>query len=99
MKDAYGWDEGPRSFQLAGVQAQLEGRDITIQAPTGAGKTAIAAGPHLSPMSEGKLTIVVSPLMALQDEMVLSDSVYGNSSNKFLINKNPGWHICAKTHT
>lgn len=70
MKEEYGWDETPRSFQLAGVQAQLEGRDITIQAPTGSGKTAIAAGPHLWTTSQGKLTIVVSPLMALQDEMV-----------------------------
>ncbi|KAI0732447.1 P-loop containing nucleoside triphosphate hydrolase protein [Fomitopsis betulina] len=39
-------------------------------APTGSGKTAIAAGVHLWPDGEQKVTIVVSPLLALEDEMV-----------------------------
>ncbi len=70
MQQKFQWDKEPRAFQLEGVQAQLEGRDIIIQAPTGAGKTAIAAGPHLWPSSKGKITIMVSPLLALEDEMV-----------------------------
>ncbi len=78
MRIAYGWDEPPRAFQLAGVQAQLEGRDVVIQAPTGAGKTAITAGPYLWPSSHGKITIMVSPLMVLEDEMV--------GCNLFLLN-------------
>lgn len=70
MQDAYGWTDDPRPFQLAGVQAQLEGTDLIIQAPTGSGKTAVAAGPHLWPSSKGKITIMVSPLLALEEEMV-----------------------------
>lgn len=65
MKDTYGWY--PQGFQLEGIRAQLEGVDIMIQAPTGAGKTAIAAAPHL--MLKG-MTIMASPLIALADEMV-----------------------------
>ncbi|THH15238.1 hypothetical protein EUX98_g9497 [Antrodiella citrinella] len=70
MRETYGWDDNPREFQLAAVQAQLEGTDMIIQAPTGSGKTAIAAGPHLWPTSKGKITIMVSPLLALEEEMV-----------------------------
>ncbi len=70
MKDPYGWNETPRHFQLAGVMAQIERIDIMIQAPTGAGKTAIAAGAHLWPLNKGKITIMVSPLMSLEDKMV-----------------------------
>lgn len=74
MKTAYGWDKNPKPFQLAGVQAQLEGNNIMIQAPTGAGKTAIAAGPHLWPSAGSRITIMISPLMALEDEMVSSQT-------------------------
>lgn len=70
MRDAYKWPNDPHNFQIDGVRAQIEGVDAIIQAPTGAGKTAIAAGPHLWPGNEGKTTIMVSPLLALQNEMV-----------------------------
>ncbi|KAH9929200.1 P-loop containing nucleoside triphosphate hydrolase protein [Fomitopsis serialis] len=68
MEEKYQWE--PRPFQVAGVQAQLEGVDMIIQAPTGAGKTAIVAGAHLWPHDEAKVTIMVSPLLSLEDEMV-----------------------------
>jgi len=68
MEEKYGWT--PQSFQLAGIQAQLEGVDMALQAPTGAGKTAIVAGAHLWPHNELKVTIMVSPLLSLEDEMV-----------------------------
>ncbi len=68
MRLKYGWNLNPKGFQLAGVQAQLEGIDMIIQAATGSGKTAIAAGPHL--WIEGKQSIMVCPLMTLEDEMV-----------------------------
>lgn len=70
MRERFRWDDDPRFFQLQGVKAQLEGVDTIIQAPTGAGKTAIAAGPHVWPSSAGKTTIMVCPLLALEVEMV-----------------------------
>ncbi|OJT09235.1 hypothetical protein TRAPUB_14310 [Trametes pubescens] len=69
MCAAYKWEADPKPFQLAGVQAQLEGVDVVIQASTGAGKTAIAAGPYLWPSSAGKSTIMVCPLLSLEEEM------------------------------
>ncbi|PSS33976.1 hypothetical protein PHLCEN_2v1984 [Hermanssonia centrifuga] len=71
MRLKYGWNLNPKGFQLAGVQAQLEGIDMIIQAATGSGKTAIAAGPHL--WIEGKQSIMVCPLMTLEDEMLVKD--------------------------
>ncbi len=68
ISKAFGWKLKP--FQVAGIHAQLERRDLFIQASTGAGKTAIAAGPHLWPGSAGKTTIMVSPLLSLEEEMV-----------------------------
>lgn len=68
FEDAYGWS--PRTFQISGIQAQLEGVDTILQAPTGAGKTAIVAGAHLWPQDEHKVMLMVSPLLSLEDEMV-----------------------------
>ncbi|KZT71233.1 P-loop containing nucleoside triphosphate hydrolase protein, partial [Daedalea quercina L-15889] len=70
MKEQFHWSEGPRPFQLDGVRAQIEGIDTIIQAPTGSGKTGIAAGPYVWPGNEKKTTIMVSPLLALEEEMV-----------------------------
>ncbi|OSD06262.1 P-loop containing nucleoside triphosphate hydrolase protein [Trametes coccinea BRFM310] len=70
MREQFRWSEDPHHFQLEGVGAQLEGVDMIIQAPTGAGKTAIAAGPHMWPKSSGTVTIMVCPLLALEEEMV-----------------------------
>ncbi|EJF59224.1 P-loop containing nucleoside triphosphate hydrolase protein, partial [Dichomitus squalens LYAD-421 SS1] len=69
MHTAYRWDADPKAFQLRAVQAQLEGTDMVAQAPTGAGKTALAAGPHLWPGNEKKFTIMVCPLLTLEEEM------------------------------
>lgn len=68
----YGWtdEQSIRPFQLAGIQAQLEGSDMILQAPTGSGKTVIAAGPHSSPRSEGMITLISVPLVQLADDMV-----------------------------
>ncbi|KAI0041358.1 P-loop containing nucleoside triphosphate hydrolase protein, partial [Auriscalpium vulgare] len=64
------WTAGAKPFQLEGIAAQVLQRDTIIHAATGAGKTGIIAGPHLLPSSKGKVTLVVSPLIALQDEQV-----------------------------
>ena len=74
MSTQFGWDTAPRPFQILGTQAQLEGNDLIIQAPTGSGKTAVVAGPHMSPRAQGRLTIMVVPLLALQHEMVSSSA-------------------------
>ncbi|KAI0806299.1 P-loop containing nucleoside triphosphate hydrolase protein [Irpex lacteus] len=68
----YGWDndQAIRPFQLAGIRAQLEGVDMLLQAPTGAGKTVIAAGPHASPRSKGMITLLSVPLIQLAEDMV-----------------------------
>ncbi|KAH9840189.1 P-loop containing nucleoside triphosphate hydrolase protein [Rhodofomes roseus] len=68
FEEAYGWPA--REFQMEGIRAQLEGVDMMIQAPTGAGKTAVVAGAHLWPTDMRKVTIMVSPLLSLEDEMV-----------------------------
>ncbi|KAH9914216.1 P-loop containing nucleoside triphosphate hydrolase protein [Fomitopsis serialis] len=70
MQSRFRWSSEPRFFQIEGVKAQIEGVDAIIQAPTGSGKTAIAAGPHLWPGNAGKTTIMVCPLLALEEEMV-----------------------------
>ncbi|KAI0363847.1 P-loop containing nucleoside triphosphate hydrolase protein [Pilatotrama ljubarskyi] len=70
MREEFKWESDPRDFQLEGVRAQIEGQDIIIQAPTGAGKTALAAGPHVWPGNERKFTLMVCPLLSLEEEMV-----------------------------
>ncbi|EJF62569.1 P-loop containing nucleoside triphosphate hydrolase protein, partial [Dichomitus squalens LYAD-421 SS1] len=69
MRETYGWDSDVKDFQLAAVKAQIEGVDIIVQAPTGPGKTALAAGPHLWGWKEKKFTIMVCPLLSLEEEM------------------------------
>lgn len=64
------WKAGAKPFQLACMGAQVLGRDVLLHAATGAGKTGIAAGPHLLPSSKGKVTLVVSPLLSLHEEQV-----------------------------
>ncbi|KAH7917338.1 P-loop containing nucleoside triphosphate hydrolase protein [Leucogyrophana mollusca] len=59
-----------QEFQMRAILAQLQRKDVLVHAGTGAGKTAIAAGPHVHPSSKGKVTIMVSPLLALHDEQV-----------------------------
>ena len=57
---------------------QLEGVNAIIHASTGAGKMAIAAGPHLHSFASGKCTIMVEPLLQLQEEMVKTfDTEFG----------------------
>ena len=70
MREKYGWDSAPKDFQLAAVQAQIEGVDMIVQAPTGSGKTALAAGPHLWFGKEKRFTLMVCPLLSLEEEMV-----------------------------
>ncbi|KAH9021275.1 hypothetical protein EDB83DRAFT_2204291, partial [Lactarius deliciosus] len=61
----------PRKFQVEMVQAQEEGQDALCHAATGSGKTAIAAGPYALAKNQGRVTFMVSPLIGLQNEMVM----------------------------
>ena len=60
----------PRDFQIELIIAQEERRDAVCQAATGMGKTLVAAGPFALQKNIGKVTIMVSPLIALQNELV-----------------------------
>lgn len=64
------WKDGAKPFQLKCMAAQIRGQDVLLHAATGAGKTGIAAGPHLLPSSKGKVTLLVSPLLSLHEEQV-----------------------------
>lgn len=74
------WRTGAKPFQLEAMEAQILGVDVLLHAATGAGKTGIAAGPHLLPSSKGKITIMISPLLALQDEQACGGSVETHAS-------------------
>ena|SRR5882762_750502 len=63
----------PDDFQMEAIEAQLKLLDVLCHAGTGLGKTAIVAGPHMHPSSKGKVTLMVSPLIALHDEQVSLD--------------------------
>ncbi|KAJ7075971.1 hypothetical protein C8R43DRAFT_847866, partial [Mycena crocata] len=64
------WKHSARKYQMEGIEAQLQMRDVLVHAGTGMEKTTIAAGPHAHPFSAGKVTLMISPLIALHDEQV-----------------------------
>lgn len=70
IQEKFKWNHEPRDFQLEAVKAQLQRRDVLVHAGTGSGKTFIAAGPHAHEAAVKKVTFLVSPLIALQDEQV-----------------------------
>lgn len=70
MKEAFKWEHSPHEFQEQGAKCQLMRKDVLVHAGTGRGKTVIAAGPHAHPAAKGKVTLLVSPLIALQEEQV-----------------------------
>jgi ATP-dependent helicase YprA (DUF1998 family) len=70
IRTKFAWNHYPKTHQMAGITAQLQMRDVLVHAGTGSGKTMIAAGPHAHRSSEGKVTLMISPLIALHDEQV-----------------------------
>lgn len=64
------WQNGAHPFQMECMRAQVLHQDVLLHAATGSGKTGVAAGPHLLPSSNGKVTLFVSPLLSLHDEQV-----------------------------
>ncbi|EJD45440.1 P-loop containing nucleoside triphosphate hydrolase protein, partial [Auricularia subglabra TFB-10046 SS5] len=70
MKTQLGWKHELREMQVNAALAQVEGNDVLVHAATGMGKTAIVAAPHSFPQNKGRITLFISPLIALQEEMV-----------------------------
>lgn len=71
MKAQLGGKE-PREVQVELAVAQEERKDGLGQLPTGHGKTYIAAAPYAlkKNIDDKRVTLMVSPLIGLQDEMV-----------------------------
>lgn len=72
IKKHFKWDHTPREFQVEAIKAQLLRKDVMIHAGTGSGKTAIVAGPFAHEDTKGMVTLLVSPLISLQEEQVRS---------------------------
>ncbi|PZR52497.1 recombinase RecQ [Xylanimonas oleitrophica] len=67
-RDVFGWDH-LRPGQAEAIRAVLDGHDVLLVLPTGAGKSAVYQLPGIE--LEGP-TVVVSPLIALQQDQVRS---------------------------
>lgn len=65
-RDAFGWAR-LRPDQLAAMEHTMQGRDVLVVLPTGAGKSAIYQVPAL--LIPGA-TLVISPLLALQHDQL-----------------------------
>lgn len=70
IKKGFKWAHVPQDYQVEAVKAQLVRKDVLIHAGTGSGKTAVAAGPYALEETKGLVTLMVSPLIALQEEQV-----------------------------
>ncbi|KAJ2916958.1 hypothetical protein MD484_g3436, partial [Candolleomyces efflorescens] len=70
IKEKFKWKHTPRPFQLEAIRGLLQRRDVLVHAGTGFGKTAIVAGAYALEEVTGKVTLLVSPLIALQEEQV-----------------------------
>jgi RecQ family ATP-dependent DNA helicase len=75
-RDVFGWSE-LRPGQREAMEALVAGRDVIAVLPTGAGKSAIYQVPAL--VRRGP-TIVVSPLIALQQDQHASVSAVGDGA-------------------
>jgi len=65
-REAFGWDE-LREPQLEAIEALVGGRDVVAVMPTGSGKSAIY---QVAAVLIPGVTVVVSPLIALQHDQV-----------------------------
>ena len=65
-REIFGWP-ALREGQTEAIEALVEGRDAIVVLPTGAGKSAVY---QLAGFLRGGLTVVVSPLIALQNDQV-----------------------------
>ncbi|KAG9083817.1 hypothetical protein FS749_005711, partial [Ceratobasidium sp. UAMH 11750] len=68
MCHQFKWKEA-RAFQVNGALLQLARCDAIIHVGTGRGKTAVAAAPYVLDENKTAITVLISPLIALQSEM------------------------------
>ncbi|KAK0467467.1 hypothetical protein IW261DRAFT_1426565 [Armillaria novae-zelandiae] len=69
----WGWtDQSLHDKQMEAIEAQLQCKDVLIHTLMGFGKTVVAAGPHMHEKMQGCVTLMISPLIALQEEQVQS---------------------------
>ncbi|XP_053990226.1 ATP-dependent DNA helicase RecQ-like isoform X2 [Hylaeus volcanicus] len=59
-------------FQIASIEAIFKGKDVFIIMPTGAGKSLCYQLPPLMHYAKNRFVLVVSPLIALMEDQVLS---------------------------
>ncbi|QRV91157.1 DEAD/DEAH box helicase [Ceratobasidium sp. AG-Ba] len=71
MCNQFRWERA-QEFQVNGALLQLVKCDAVIHVGTGRGKTAVVAAPHVLDENREKITVLVSPLIALQSEMEIS---------------------------
>ena len=60
------------TFSLLACELKFSRKMFYYKRQTRSGKTGIAADPHLLPSMKGKVTLVVSPLLVLEEEQVRS---------------------------
>ncbi|MFU8946621.1 RecQ family ATP-dependent DNA helicase [Mycetocola zhadangensis] len=81
-RERFGWD-GLQGGQIEAVEALLGGRDVLAVMPTGYGKSAIY---QLAAALLGGVTVVVSPLIALQADQVAGLAELPNAPAAVAIN-------------
>ncbi|KXN82723.1 ATP-dependent DNA helicase RecQ [Leucoagaricus sp. SymC.cos] len=72
IQEKFQWEHTPRPFQVEAIKAILQRKDVLIHAGTGMGKTAVAAGAFAVTQTEGMVAFVVSPLIVLQQEQMVT---------------------------
>lgn len=63
-----------RQLQVQAVLAILEGHHVVVHAGTGNGKTLIFPAPHF--ILQDKVSIIISPLILLQQDQVSEINIY-----------------------
>ncbi|MCP2031344.1 ATP-dependent DNA helicase RecQ [Okibacterium sp. HSC-33S16] len=81
-RERFGWDD-LQGGQIEAVEALLQGRDVLAVMPTGYGKSAIY---QLAAALLGGVTVVVSPLIALQTDQVAGLAELPNAPAAVAIN-------------
>lgn len=71
----------PKGFQVEGSCTVLGRKNLVLQAPTGAGKTMLFGAPHLA--LSGRVSLVITPLILLQDDHVciMNQILYTSTSH------------------